>query len=163
MVFRPCDTLVATQAACRLEFRPLVVRPPWGNLDFFACRTDHEAVFAFLFAQTDVRVFETYSELGQELREFHSGEPLTACFDVGADRAGNGSGILLHLWSPSVMKDLEIERITLRPEYSQGHTFRYRIRGWGLIQLYLGGVHRQIVTKTHYGHFSEKGAAAWET
>jgi len=71
-----------------------------ANLDFFATRTDHEALIRFLFGSTNIRIFESYSESGRELREFRSFEELTAAFDVGADLAGSGSAVLLQLWSP---------------------------------------------------------------
>ena len=59
------------------------------------------------------------------------------------------------------MQELKITRIALRPETCAGHTFRYRIDGGALIQLYLGGVHERVVTKSHFGHFSEIGARKW--
>lgn len=132
-----------------------------ANLDFFAADSDQKAVLEFLYSSTDVRVFESYSEFGQELREFCSFDELSSAFPVGEDEHGNGTAVLLQLWSPSVMSKLEIERIQLRPEKCDGHTFRYRIDGGALIQLYLGGVHQRIVTKSHYGHNSQKRARAW--
>ncbi len=132
-----------------------------ANLNFFAAESDQTALATFLFSSTDVRVFESYSEYGQELREFRSLDELAAVFPLGQDKHGNGTAALLQLWSPSVMKDLEIERIALRPECCGGHTFRYCIKGGALIQLYLGGVHERVVTKSHFGHFSEKGASKW--
>lgn len=115
----------------------------------------------FLFRETDLRLFETYSAFGAELREFHSFEDVSAAFDVGADEHGSGAAVMLALWSPSVMENLEIERITLDPTRCQEHTFRYAIKGWGLIQLHLGGVHGRVVTASYLGHNSEKRARAW--
>lgn len=132
-----------------------------ASLDFFAARTDHQALIDFLFENTDARVFESYSEYSQELREFRSFDELAACYPVGVDEHGHGAAVLLQLWSPSVMTQLEIRRITLDPGHCQGHTFRYCIEGWGLIQLYLGGIHERIITKSHFGYNSEKRARAW--
>jgi hypothetical protein len=132
-----------------------------ANLDFFATRADHEALVRFLFGSTDVRVFESYSEFGRELREFRSFEELAVAFDVGADPAGSGFAVLLQLWSPSVQSGPRMERITLDPRRCEGHTFRYRIDGGGLIQLYFGGISGRAITKSHYGHFSEAGARKW--
>jgi hypothetical protein len=132
-----------------------------ASLDFFAARTDHKVLIDFLFGSTDARVFESYSEYGQELREFRSFDELAASYPVGVDEHGHGTAVLLQLWSPSVMVDPEIERIALDARHCQGHTFRYRIEGWGLIQLYLGGVHGHIITASHFGHNSEKRARAW--
>lgn len=132
------------------------------NLDFFAAETDQRAVLNFLFDSTDVRVFESYSEPSTELREFRSTDDLAASFPIGVDQHGNGAAILLQLWSPAVMNELTISRFALNPTACNGHTFRYRIDGGGLIQLYLGGVCDKVVTKSHFGHQSQVRAQKWE-
>jgi hypothetical protein len=131
-------------------------------LDFFAAEADQRAVLDFLFSATDVRVFESYSEFGAELREFRSADELAAAFPLGTDPYGNGNAVLLQLWSPSVMRDLTITRIALNPAACDGHTFRYRIDGGGLMQLYLGGVCDRVVTKSHFGHQSQIRAQKWD-
>jgi hypothetical protein len=133
-----------------------------ANLNFFAAGSDQKALLQFLFSATDARVFESYSEFEQELREFRSVAEVAAAFPVGEDKHGNGSTILLQLWSPSVMKHLEIRCIALQPNKCGGHTFRYAIEGGALIQLYFGGVHQKVVTKSHFGHNSEIRARKWE-
>ena len=132
-----------------------------ANLDFFAARSDFRRIIDFLFAETDIRMFESYSEFGRELREFHSFEELAASYDVGTDRGGSGFAVLLQLWSPSVESGPQIKRITLDPSRCRGHTFRYCLEGWSLMQLYLGGIHDRIITKSHYGHNSEVRARTW--
>jgi hypothetical protein len=133
-----------------------------GNLDFFAAETDQRAVLDFLFSSTDVRVFESYSEYDAELREFRSIDELAATFPLGKDPYGNAGAITLKLWSPSVMRDLTIERFALKPEYCDGHTFRHRIDGGGLIAIDLGGVCKRVITKSHFGHQSQTRARVWE-
>src|SRR5437868_6857673 len=95
-----------------------------ANLDFFAAQADQRAVLDFLFSSTDVRVFESYSEYGAELREFRSTDELAAAFPLGKDPHGNGSAVLLQLWSPSVMRDLTITRFALDPAFCDGYTFQ---------------------------------------
>jgi hypothetical protein len=131
-----------------------------GNLDFFAAEADMRNILDFLFSSTDVRVFESYSEFGKELREFHSTDELAA-FPLGTDQYGNGTAIMLKLWSPSVMRDLTITRIDLNPRFCNGHTFRYSMEGGGLMHLYLGGVCERDVTKSNFGHFSQAAARTW--
>lgn len=133
-----------------------------ANLDFFAAEDDLRAVLDFIFSSTDARVFESYSEFGAELREFHSVDELAAVFPLGTDPHGNGCVALLMLWSPSVMRDLSIRRFALNPAACDGHTFRHSIEGGGLIQLYLGGVFERVVTRSHYGHQSQVRAETWE-
>jgi hypothetical protein len=132
------------------------------NLGFFAAEADQRAVLDFLISSTDVRVFESYSEYDAELREFRSTDELAAAFPLGTDPHGNGSAVLLQLWSPSVMRDLTITRFALNPEACDGHTFRHRIDGGGLMQLYLGGVCGRVVTKSHFGHQSQARAQKWD-
>jgi len=136
---------------------------PSSNLDFFAAEADQRAVLEYLFRETDIRVFESYSEPDSELREFKSTDELAAAFPLGADRHGNGNAVTLQLWSPSVMRTLDIVRFALNPAKCKGHTFRHRIDGGGLMQLYLGGVCAEVVTRSHYGHQSQTRAAAWGT
>lgn len=131
------------------------------NIDFFAAEADLKALLDFLFSQTDVRVFESYSEFDSELREFHSTEELVIAFPLGKDLHGNGNAVLLQLWSPSVMSHLNIERFSVIPESCNGHTFRHRIDGGGLMQLYLGGVSGNVITMSHFGCQSETRAQKW--
>jgi hypothetical protein len=132
-----------------------------ANLDFFAAEADHKLVAEFLFSSRDVRVFESFSEYDQDLREFHSYAELASAFPIGIDPFGNGKAVLLQLWSPSVMSKLKITRFPIDPDFCDGHTFRHRIDGGGLMQLYLGGVHDRIVTVSHFGHWSQAGARKW--
>lgn len=132
-----------------------------ANLDFFAGKDDQLAVLDFIFTSSDVRVFESYSAEDADLREFRSTEEIAAAFPIGNDQHGNGHAILLQLWSPSVMSELIITRFALDPKKCNGHTFRHRIDGGGLIQLYFGGVCEAVITRSHYGHFSPIGAQKW--
>jgi hypothetical protein len=134
--------------------------PIMANLDFFAVRSDLKNVIDFVFANTDIRVFEAYSAFGQDLREFHSFDELEAKYEVGRDPHGNGFAVRLELWSPSVESGPQIRRIELDPRRCQGHTFRYCLDGWSCIQLYLGGIHDRVITRSHYGHNSEVRARA---
>jgi hypothetical protein len=133
-----------------------------ANLGFFAAESDQRAVLDFLFSSTDVRVFESYSEYDADLREFCSTDELVAVFPIGIDRQGNGTAVLLQLWSPSVMSELSIERFALDPAACNGHTFRHRIEGGALMQLYFGGVHERVITKSHFGHQSQIRAQKWD-
>lgn len=132
-----------------------------ANMDFFAAEHDQRDILDFLFSSTDVRVFESYSARGAELREFKSVDELAAAFPLGTVRHGNEHALSLQLWSPSVMRDLTITRIDLDPVACDGHTFRYCIDGGGLMQLYFGGVCGHVITKSHFGHQSQVRAQKW--
>lgn len=129
-----------------------------ANLNFFATRPDLEKMFEFVYRETDFRVFDSYSEFGQKLAEYPTFEALAHGYEIGEDRHGNGSTARLQLWSPSVMAKASIERVKLDPRRCDGFTFQYRITGPGLVQLYLGGLHARVITKSHFGHLSERAA-----
>jgi hypothetical protein len=132
-----------------------------ANLNFFATAADQVELLDFLFSATDVRIFESYSSFGSELREFRSSSEVGAALPLGVDSSGNGHSVLLQLWSPSVMAHLKVEKVSLDPAACGGHTFRHRIDGAGLMQLYFGGVFEKVVTMSHFGHQSQKRAETW--
>jgi hypothetical protein len=129
-----------------------------ANLDFSGVREDLRAVLFFVFGATDLRVFELSSEYGQELREFTSVDEVESAYPLGDASRGR---VHLNLWSPSVMRTLDIRRVELDPRHCKGHTFRYALEGSGCIQLYLGGAKDKTIVWSHYGHFTEAGARKW--
>lgn len=122
-----------------------------ANLDFYALADDHRALIEFLFAETDVVIYEVASEFDRELRQFRSFGDLEAAFPIGAYRAAQ-----LQLWSPSVMAHPIIRRTELTA--SSSRQFRYSVEGAGLIQLYLSGIQDDVIHHSHFGHWSEAGA-----
>jgi len=121
-----------------------------ANLDFYALGDDLRQLFQFLYAETDVVVYELSSEPDRDVRKFHSLAELETVFHLGTYRAGH-----LKLWSPSVMARPVIRRIELR---TGAHSFRYTAEGAGLIELYLDGSREGVIYHTHYGHWNEAGA-----
>ena len=134
-----------------------------ANLNFYATREDQIALLEFLFARIHCRVFESYSRLDEELREFSSIEDLDGVFELGSAPDGvPGRHALLQLWAPEVSSEVRIRRIELDKRRRRRHTHRYCIEGWGLMQLYLGSVGEQKISCSHYGHNSEIRARNWE-
>jgi len=124
-----------------------------ANLDFYAVGDDLRDLIRFIFAESDIIIFEHSSKFDCEVRQFQSLSELEAVFQLGSYRAG-----YLQLWSRSVMTQPVIRRIELTG--ISGNTFRYTVEGSGLIQLYLNGVQGGIIHHTHYGHWKEAGARA---
>jgi len=121
-----------------------------ANLDFYALGDDLRSLLQFLYAETDVIVYELASEFDRDARRFASLAELEAVFSLGVYRAGR-----LQLWSPSVMARPVIRRIEITVP---GHSFRYAVEGAGLIQLYLDGGRDRVIYHTHFGHWNEAGA-----
>ena len=131
------------------------------NVYFFATRSDQKAIIDFVTNLEGVRVFESYSELGRELREFRTFDELASAYEVGVDKYGNGFGIGLTLWWPDVDPHFEIRRINLNPKSCRGHTVRWCVKSSAAITLHLGGLYEQTVTHSNFCHFSEAGARGW--
>ena len=125
-----------------------------ANLNFYGLESDVRAVLSFIYNETDIIIFELYSEYDRELRRFASLKEFESAFNIGT-RIKTSPQILLQLWSPSVCPAPEIRKIDLKVK---GHSFRYTAGGFGLIQLYLGGEMNNAVVESHYGHWNEAGA-----
>jgi hypothetical protein len=121
-----------------------------ANLDFYALGDDLRTLLQFVYAETDIVIYELSSEFDREVRRFASLVELEDAFNLDGDKPG-----YLQLWSPAVMARPVIRRIELKVP---GHSFRYAVEGAGLIQLYLDGQRDSVIHHTHYGHWNEAGA-----
>jgi hypothetical protein len=119
---------------------------------FYGLKSDIQNVFEFLFTQTDVEVFESYSVFDRELRQFRSMEELEDAFRIGFDRGGSGRTEIFQLWSPAVMP-----RPAIHKRVVEGYGTRYSIYSPGLIQLYLGGQHNNSTTESDFDHWDKAG------
>ncbi len=126
-----------------------------ASLDFFAATTDSIQILDFIFSQPGVTLFEMYSQHDQELREFSTTQGLLDCYEIGMDEYGTGRHHTFQLWSPLVMPRPNPKRISLTPGAVKGHTFRYAVYGYGLMQLYLGGRYGDGITLSYFGHDTE--------
>jgi cell wall assembly regulator SMI1 len=127
---------------------------PVPNLDFYAFGADHRAVLDVVFGLGVFRAFEEYSEPGEELREF------TAPDEVLVARAQQ----FVMLYVVGSGPEPVARRIDLRRGSVLGDaTFRYRLRGWGLIQLDLGSLADDggELLRSHTNHNTEKRALKW--
>jgi len=120
-------------------------------LDFYAALDDQRDLVRFLFAETDVVIYELSSQFDHEVRKFRSLSELEACFSLGSHRA-----VHLQVWSPAVMARPIFRRIELNRV--PGASFRYAVEGAGLIQLYLDGIKDGVLQHSHFGHWNEAGA-----
>lgn len=121
-----------------------------ANLDFYALGDDLRSLFRFLYAETDVVVYELASEFDCDARKFESLAELEAVFNLDGRETS-----YLQLWSPTVMVSPVIRRIALKVP---GHSFRYAVEGAGLFQLCLDGLRDGVICHTHFGHWNEAGA-----
>ncbi|SFS73098.1 hypothetical protein [Paenibacillus sp. BC26] len=130
-----------------------------ANLDFYSTRNDQLKLLDFIFSELNFRVFQSYSDFDSEIEEYKSTIEIDDKYCVGIDKHGNGTHCLFQLWSPTIMDKLEINKINL--DEKTGHTYRYNIEGFALVQLYLGGIHNNYISKSHIGSNSEARAKSW--
>jgi hypothetical protein len=123
--------------------------------DFLADKQTKIDILEFIFRDTDLRVFDLGSSYGQEICEYKSVDEVTKKFDLVN---GDKFAVTFQLWSPRFKGDVLFRKVTLDPKYCNGHTFRYSTDGWGLIQLYFGGIKHDKLNQSHIGHFTEKAA-----
>lgn len=128
--------------------------------DFFADRDDKIEILNFIFTQTDFQVFDCDSAFGQEIKEYKKTDDIIKKFDL---KTGGQFAVTFQLWTPRFKGDLIFRKVDLDPNHCGGHTFRYSTNGWGLIQLYFGGINNNELHRSHIGHQSEKRALNWKT
>lgn len=125
------------------------------NYNFFADKSDKIKVLEFIFQETDLQIYDSYSPLGEEICEYKSAEEIVAKFELDI---GGKFAQTFQMWSPRHKIQPVFQKIKLKPRYNQGHEFRYHTVGFGLIQLYFGGIEKSNLNSSHIGHFNEKGA-----
>ena len=128
--------------------------------DFFADETDKIEVLNFIFRETELQVFDHSSAFGQKINEYKTTKEIVTKFDL---RNGDKFAVTFQLWTPRFKGDLVFRRVDLDPRRCNGHTFRYSTDGWGLIQLYFGGVKNNELNLPHIGHQSQKRALTHES
>ena len=94
------------------------------NCDFFAIGEDHAKVLGFVFDELPVRVFESFSETGSDLREFRSvreilDDPPLWC---------NGGAALLELWPTGASTNVVTSRINMGQIGEKG-PYRFHLEG----------------------------------
>lgn len=128
------------------------------QLEFFAAREDQLSLLGFLFSE-GIRILEHASIADHEVKEFKSPDEIDRHFPPGVGRAPVAS--LLALWASTAIRKISFRRIDFNPGAVPNARFRYVPESGGLMQLYLGAIEGSTLAKTHFGHFSEKGAGRW--
>jgi hypothetical protein len=127
--------------------------------DFFADKADKLDILEFIFKDTDLHVYDLSSAYGQEICQYKTVDEVSSKFDLDN---GDKFAVTFQLWSPRHKGKPLFRKIDLDPKRCNGHTFRYSTEGWGLIQLYFGGLKNNELKHSHIGHFNEKGALKWD-
>lgn len=102
-------------------------------------------------------VAEAYSGFDQELVSFRTASELCAYAD--AQRASSGGAVFIAVCYPDMEGRLECTPVALDRQKCDGHSYRSRSDGWGLIWVYLQ-LHSSDVASFVSAN-SEKRAQAW--
>jgi len=125
------------------------------SYDFFANRADKLEILDFIFKETDLHVYDLGLQYGQEICQYKTVGEISSKFDLDN---GDKFAVTFQLWTPRHKGKLLFRKIDLDPKHCKGHTFRDSTDGWGLIQLYFGGLKNNELNQSHIGHFNESGA-----
>lgn len=123
--------------------------------DFFADKADKLEILDFIFKKTDLHVYDLSSAYGQEIYQYKAVDEVSSKFDLDN---GDKFAVTFQLWTPRHKGKPLFRKINLDPKHCNGHAFRYSTDGWGLIQLYFGGLKNNELNQSHIGHFNESGA-----
>ena len=96
------------------------------NYNFFANRADKIRVLSFIFEDTDLQVFDNYSEYGQEICQYRSVDEIAAKFDL---ENGGQFAATFQMWSPCFGGEVVFRKINLKPRYCNGHTATQQMVG----------------------------------
>jgi hypothetical protein len=123
---------------------------------FYATRDDLHELLEFVYSQTDSRVFEAYSRINHEAREFRSLDDLRQ-----QDPAAASHGKLhLRLCSPSVTTGPTFSRFELKAEVGGG--YRVSVEDPSIIRIVEGGIRKDIAQAplywTEIASWNEAGA-----
>ncbi|MFZ1632245.1 MAG: hypothetical protein WAT43_00120 [Chitinophagales bacterium] len=129
------------------------------NYNFYANKEDKLEIFEFIFKETDLHIYDLSSAHEQQICQYKTVEEISSKFDLVN---GGKYETTFQLWSPRHKGKPIFRKINLDPKRCNGHTYRYTTDGWGLIQLYFGGIRNGELYQSHIGHFNEKGALKWE-
>jgi hypothetical protein len=128
--------------------------------EFFANKDDKLQVLQYIFMDTDLQIYDAYSSYGQEIVNYRNMEEIISKFDL---IYGGQNAVTFQLWTPRFKGQPIFRKIDIDPKRCNGHNFRFSTNGWGLIQLYFGGLIDNQLHRSHIGHFNEAGALKKES
>jgi hypothetical protein len=93
------------------------------------------ALITGLFESGNPEVYLRDTEPGENIKRFASADEVNISIDAALEARRLFSGFAV--WYPETRGHIEKRRVHLDPKKCGGHTFRYSIKGWGIILLQL--------------------------
>jgi len=111
-----------------------------------------------IFASGVPEVYEAYSAFGAEIVSFRNAHELLAYIQARTEKEKH---LGFAVYYPETQGCLKKEKIDLDPKKCNGHTFRYRVSGWGVIQFQLEYGKKTPDIKCRFAVNSELRANKW--
>jgi hypothetical protein len=127
---------------------------PVAQLDFYANSSDILEVIDYMFELSPMRLFEAYSRIDHEIREFKSSKDILASSHMN----DNHGGIFVRGWWEPVTSKPFVKTFDLKPNIGK---HRQSLEGVGTFQLLQGRPHDladNALNLSRFTHWDEKGA-----
>src|SRR5690606_33132991 len=121
-----------------------------AQLDFFGLDEDFYSLMQFVFAETDMIVYEAYSRIDRDIRQIKSVEELRGMADERM-----AGGFLLRGWFPDVTDRPTFNTFKLDPRVG---THRTSLEGAGVVQFLQGVIDLGHLKFSSFTHWNEAGA-----
>ena len=122
---------------------------------------DVEQILETIFKIGEATVFESYSEMEKDLILFRNIQEINHYL---RKRLASDPGIVIFcVYYPETRGYYKISKIMLNPKYCDGKTFRYKMMGWGLIQVELDYRKSESTVGCRISVNSEQRAKNWES
>ena len=121
-----------------------------AQLDFFGLDEDFYSLMQFVFAETDMIVYEAYSRIDRDIRQIKSVEELRAMADERM-----AGGFLLRGWFPDVTDTPTFNTFKLNPDVG---THRTSLEGAAVVQFSQGVIDLGHLKFSSFSHWNEAGA-----
>ena len=121
-----------------------------AQLDFFGLDEDFYSLMEFVFAETDMIVYEAYSRIDRDIRQIKSVEELRGMADERM-----AGGFLLRGWFPDVTDRPTFNTFKLDPRVG---THRTSLEGAGVVQFLQGVIDLGHLKFSSFSHWNEAGA-----
>ena len=121
-----------------------------AQLDFFGLDEDFYSLMQFVFAETDMIVYEAYSRIDRDIRQIKSVEEIRNMEDERM-----AGGFLLRGWFPDATDTPTFNTFKLNPRVG---THRTPLEGAGVVQFSQGVIDLGHLKFSSFSHWNEAGA-----
>lgn len=131
------------------------------NCDWYGIDEDHLAILDFLFGNGECEIYESYSKIGQTLRNFQTTSEVLAEFDHTIVSKKKWNALDLKLRVIDCSPAFEMRKVNLDSKANSKPSHRFSASGWGLVSLSLCCDADGLLRSSHTNHNTENRATTW--